>query len=174
MEDSCDSTPTVDATVVDDSTPTVVCSRCGTRCPMGIRCINPKCRCLLKGTQLARTHGLYAQKPLPADIVESVEALRAGVVSDRGGASELSTLEHSYVAKLGDIEIAIRLLTEDIATHGLLTPSGRVRDSYEKLLAGLAAFDRYAQRIGLERRARRLDLAQAFAEQERERERERA
>ena len=41
--------------------------------------------------------------------------------------------------------------TQDIAANGLLTPGGRVRDVYEKLLAGLAAFDRYAQRVGLQR-----------------------
>jgi len=55
---------------------------------------------------------------------------------------------------LGDIDITIRLLTHDIATNGLLTPGGRVRDVYDKLLAGLAAFDRYAQRVGLQRRAK--------------------
>ena len=80
----------------------------------------------------------------------------SGIASDLGGASELSTLENSYVSKLGDIDITIRLLTHDIAVNGLLTPGGRVRDVYDKLLAGLAAFDRYAQRVGLERRAKRV------------------
>jgi hypothetical protein len=98
-----------------------------------------------------------------------VDALREGVIADRGGESELSTLEHSYIEKLGDIDVTIRLLTRDIATNGLLMPSGRVRDVYDKLLAGLAAFDRYAQRIGLERRAKHIDLAAAFAAQERDR-----
>jgi hypothetical protein len=49
-----------------------------------------------------------------------VDALREGVIADRGGESELSTLEHSYIEKLGDIDVTIRLLTRDIATNGLL------------------------------------------------------
>jgi len=81
----------------------------------------------------------------------------SGIASDLGGTTELSTLENSYVRKLGDIDITIRLLTHDIAVNGLLTPGGRVRDVYDKLLAGLATFDRYAQRVGLERRQRRVE-----------------
>ena len=36
----------------------------------------------------------------------------------------------------------------------ILTPGGRVREVYDKLLAGLSTFDKYAQRIGLERLAK--------------------
>jgi hypothetical protein len=87
----------------------------------------------------------------------------SGVLSDQGGESELSTLEHSYIEKLGDIDTSIRLLTHDIAVNGLLTPGGRVREVYDKLLAGLAAFDRYAQRVGLERKAKRVpSIAEAL------------
>jgi hypothetical protein len=70
---------------------------------------------------------------------------------------ELSTLEHAYIEKLGDIDVTIRLLTSDIAANGLLTPGGKVRHVYDRLLAGLAAFDRYAVRIGVERRAKRVE-----------------
>ena len=144
----------------------VVCSRCQTaNQPDAEHCRS--CRSFLPFNQVALRTGIYSRQPPPSGIREDVEAFRSGVISDRGGESQLSTLETSYVEKLGDIDITIRLLTHDIAVNGLLTPSGRVRGVYDKLLAGLAAFDRYAQRIGLERKAKRLDLAAAIAEQDR-------
>jgi hypothetical protein len=130
---------------------------------------NPQCGSFLPRNDAARTIGIYARNH-PPDLKEHAEALMSGITSDLGGESELSTLENSYVRKLGDIDITIRLLTHDIATNGLLTPGGKVRDVYEKLLAGLAAFDRYAQRVGLERRTKRVqsitDIMREHAEGE--------
>ena len=131
----------------------VVCARCQTLNRADDQLCS-RCRSFLPKNQLQREHGIYSRLPPPADLREKVDALRAGVISDRGGESELSTLERSYVEKLGDIDVTIRLLTHDIAVHGLLTKSGGVRGVYDKLLAGLAAFDRYAVRVGLERRAK--------------------
>lgn len=132
---------------------TVRCRRCGTDSPYGTD-LCPICRLILPSNKLNLRHGLYGTAPLSSDLRDGDAAFRAGVISDRGGEDELTTLEHSYVEKLADINIAIQLLTRDISANGLITPSGRVRDSYEKLLAGLAAFDRYAMRLGLERRAK--------------------
>jgi hypothetical protein len=131
----------------------VVCARCQTpNEPDAPLCVS--CKSFLPANQLQRKTGIYSRQPPPAEIREKVDGLRAGVIADRGGASELSTLELSYVEKLGDIDVTIRLLTHDIAVNGLMTPGGNVRAIYDKLLAGLAAFDRYAQRIGVERRQR--------------------
>ena len=105
------------------------------------------------GNQAARQTGLYARQQ-PADVRTAADDLMRGIVSDLGGESELSTLQASYVRKVADIEITIRLLTSDIARHGLLTPGGGVRPVYDKLLAGLDRFDRFAQRLGLERKAK--------------------
>lgn len=131
----------------------VICARCQTLNRADDQLCS-RCKSFLPKNQLQREHGIYSRLPPPADLREKVDDLRAGVISDRGGDSELSTLERSYVEKLGDIDVTIRLLTHDIAVHGLLTKSGGVRGVYDKLLAGLAAFDRYAQRIGVERRAK--------------------
>lgn len=134
---------------------TVTCARCYTENPpTAERCLS--CRSFLARNQVARRTGIYARNQ-PPELKADIEQFLAGIVADRGGESELSTLEHSYVEKLGDIDVTIRLLTHDIATNGLLTPGGRVREVYDKLLAGLAAFDRYAQRIGIERRAKRVE-----------------
>jgi hypothetical protein len=146
----------------------VVCPQCGALNPAGAKVCkaNPKCGSFLPANQAARTTGIYARSQ-PSDIHQHAEAFTAGVISDLGGASELTTLENSYVRKLGDIDVTIRLLTHDIATNGLLTPGGRVRDVYDKLLSGLAAFDRYAQRVGLERRSKRVQsVADIIAEHE--------
>ena len=154
--------------VTSPSTPDggVICPQCGASNPPGSKVCkaNPQCGSFLPSNQAARTTGIYARSH-PPDLEQHRDDLVAGLTSDLGGESELSTLETSYVQKLGDIDTTIRLLTHDIAVNGLLTPGGRVRDVYDKLLAGLAAFDRYAQRVGLERRAKRVDLAQHFAEQ---------
>jgi hypothetical protein len=129
---------------------------------------NPRCGSFLPANQAARTIGIYARTH-PPDLREHADALMSGIASDLGGASELTTLEDSYVRKLGDIDVTIRLLTHDIAVNGLLTPGGRVREVYDKLLAGLAVFDRYAQRVGLDRRSKRVQtVADIIAEHEAE------
>jgi hypothetical protein len=135
----------------------VICPQCGTANPAGSKVCkaNPQCGSFLPSNQAARTIGLYARAQ-PPDLRQHRDDLVAGLISDLGGETDLSTLETSYVEKLGDIDTTIRLLTHDIATKGLLTPGGRVRDVYDKLLAGLAAFDRYAQRVGLDRRPKRV------------------
>jgi hypothetical protein len=131
----------------------VVCARCQTpNAPDEAVCVS--CKSFLPANQLQRKTGIYSRQPPPPEIREKADELRAGVITDRGGLSELTTLELSYVEKLGDLDVTIRLLTHEIATNGLLTPGGNVRAVYDKLLAGLAAFDRYAQRIGVERRQR--------------------
>ena len=115
----------------------------------------------VKGNQAARRTGVYARIQ-PAKFRMTADTLMSGVVQDLGGHSELSTLQRSYARKLGDLEITLRLLTSDIAQHGLMTPGGRVRGSYDKLLAGLATFDRYAQRLGLERRQKRVNTPEQW------------
>lgn len=133
--------------------PDVICRRCGTANEPGDRCHNPTCKSTILGNQLARTNGLYARH-LPPDLQMRVDDFRAGVISDGGGTSELSAIKTGYIQKLAGLEGTLHLLVDDIARNGLFTPGGRVRPVYEKLLAGLAAWDRYAQRIGMERQTK--------------------
>lgn len=107
------------------------------------------------GNQVARQHGPYAARQ-PAELLAVVEEFTAGVVSDLGGASELSTIERAYVGRLGRVELTLRLLEADIAEHGLMTSAGGVRKVYAQYLAGLDRWDRLAQRLGLRRRQRRV------------------
>ena len=136
------------------------CGRCGNVIEAGWRC---KCGSVGPRNQLARKGGFRAVHH-PPDLRMTADELMAGIVSDLGGEPEMSTLERSYARKLADIEVTIRLATADIARAGLLTPGGRVRDSYGALLAGIDRFDRLAMRLGLKRRSRDVqDLAQHLA-----------
>ena len=135
---------------------------CQATVPAGAdRC--PRCGVWQLGNQGPRQSGIYARNQ-PADLRMTADELVDGIVSDLGGPTELSTLEKSYARKLGDTEILLRLLAADIARRGLFTPGGRVRDSYDKFLAGVQVFDRLGQRLGLKRRQKQVtDLARALS-----------
>lgn len=110
------------------------------------------------GNQVARQHGVYASQQ-SAELAAEVDAFLAGLLSDLGGESELSTVELAYVARLCRLELTLRLLETDIAASGLVTPAGGVRRIYEHYLHGLDRFDRLAQRLGMRRRARPVESA---------------
>jgi len=83
------------------------CKRCGaTLDGVADRC--PTCKSFAPRNQAARTVGLRAVHQ-PAELRMTADELMAGIVSDLGGDSELSTLERSYVRKIGDLEITLRL-----------------------------------------------------------------
>lgn len=140
-----------------------VCRSCGTVNPIEAdACENPRCRKLLALNQHARQHGLYAARQ-PAELVAEVEAFAGGVVSDQGGAEELSTIERAYVGRLSRLELSLRLLEADIAEHGLVTSAGGVRKVYAQYLLGVDRWDRLAQRLGLRRRARAVNFQERLA-----------
>ena len=132
--------------------PTTACPRCGLQAPADADACS-KCGGFLPGNQVARQSGIYARLH-PPDLRMTADTLLRGIVADKGGEAEMSTLELSYVRKLTDLEIVIRLMTSDIARRGLLTPAGNVRNVSDKLMTALSVFDRYASRIGLERKPR--------------------
>ena len=101
-------------------------------------------------------HGLYRHEQ-PADLVESVDAFKANVVTDLGGEAEMSELEKSYVDKLGFLEVASRLLVSDLGRNGVILPGGRrPRESLDKLLSVIDRWDRLAQRLGMGRKTKPL------------------
>jgi hypothetical protein len=120
------------------------------------------------GNQVARKSGIYSaavkRGEVPTELRLSVDEFRAGLISDRGGASELTTIEAGYITRLCDIEVCCRLLQNDLVTRGMFTAKGRVRSSYDKFLATIDRWDRLA-RAGLDRRARHVPSLQEFLEQ---------
>jgi hypothetical protein len=113
----------------------------------------------IPGNQARRVHGVRAFETtgrLPDTLRQSVDEFRACVIADRGGAAELSTLESAYCRRLGEAEAVVRLLASDLASRGLFTPRGRVRNTFQRWTEAVALWDRLAQRVGVDRRARAL------------------
>jgi hypothetical protein len=113
------------------------------------------------GNQTARTHGVRAFEArgdgtLPADLRVSVDEFRAQIIADRGGIDNLTAIEAGYIAKLTDVDVMSRLLMADLRERGVFTPKGRVRNTFTKLLDVFAAWDRFAQRVGPDRRPKRV------------------
>ena len=100
---------------------------------------------------------------LPDDVRVDLDAWSGQLMADRGGATELSAIEGAYCRRLTQLEGALELLGRDLHQHGVMTPRGRPRAAYRTFLDTLATFDRLAQRLGLERKAKRVDLARALS-----------
>ena len=100
---------------------------------------------------------------LPDVLRQTVEEFRQAVITDRGGSSELSTLEAAYIRRLSEVETVARLLAADLASRGLTTPRGRVRGTFSRWLECLDRWDRLAQRVGTDRRSRAVTLRDYLA-----------
>jgi hypothetical protein len=103
------------------------------------------------GNQVARKSGIYSaaikRGEVPADLRQSVDEFRAGLIADAGGTSALTTIQASYIAERCDLDVCRRMLMNELVTRGLFTAKGRVRSIYDKLLATLNMCDRVSQRI---------------------------
>jgi hypothetical protein len=102
---------------------------------------------LRSGVRRFEKHGTVAP-----EIGLSVQDFTARVVTDRG--DDLTAVQSAYVRRLGELETVARLLATDLAQRGLFTPRGRVRSTFSKWLETLDRWDRFAQRVGAERKAR--------------------
>lgn len=132
----------------------VICSRCRTTNAAGVdRCVS--CQAFMRGNRSAVETGLYRRQQ-PIELRREVDAIVAGIVADKGGESECSTLLKSYIRELGEVVLMLRLLVNDIAAHGLLSPSHAPRRVLDAYFAGVDRFDRLATRIGVKREARPL------------------
>jgi hypothetical protein len=121
------------------------------------------------GNVAARTHGAWSfergrgEAAVPAPLLQSIDEFRAGVVADRGGLSNLTTVEVALIRRLGELEAVCRLLAGDIAARGAFTPRGRIRHVYRMWLETLDRFDKYCARVGSDRRARSVTLQERLA-----------
>jgi hypothetical protein len=135
------------------------CRRCGVEAPAGTDAC-PSCHSFLKGSQAARTHGLYSRR-LPDDLRQSVDAWIDDVVSAQGGLDELERepLRTGLIRSLKTAETGERLaIAAVIKAGGLDTPKGR--EIYVKAL--LPTIDRKLRlslELGLARRQRAIPTA---------------
>ena len=109
--------------------------------------------------QFARTHGVRAFETrgagtLPGDLRQTVDEFRVQVTLDRGGVEHLTAIEAGYIRRLGELETVARLLASDLAQRGIFTPKGRVRGTFGRWLETLDRWDKFAGRVGADRRAR--------------------
>jgi hypothetical protein len=127
------------------------------RCERGHNLVGHPGPAWKNGVRQFEQHG---ERVLAPDLRQSVDAFRDAVISDRGGVENLTAIEGGYVRRLGELETVVRLLASDLASRGLFTPKGRVRSTVVHWLATLDRWDKFAMRVGIERRARRIPTLQ--------------
>jgi hypothetical protein len=118
------------------------------------------------GNQARRIHGVRGFETtgrLPDVLRQTVEEFRLAVIADRGGEAEMSTLDAAYIRRLTEAETVVRLIASDLAKRGLFTPRGRVRNTFSRWTEAMNLWDRLAQRIGTDRRARAVSLQDYLA-----------
>jgi hypothetical protein len=124
---------------------------------------NPKNQCVrghfIVGSQQRLTHGARAferhgDAVVPADVRLSADDFLKGIIADKGGATNLSTLKREYAQRGRDLRVMLDLILQELVRNGLTTKGGRVRSAVSKYLEIFDRFDKVAQRLGLERDAR--------------------
>lgn len=113
-----------------------------------------------EGNQAAREHGVRAFEDsgaLPPALVEQRAADVAGIVTDLGGPTELTTAQRLLVEQAGHVSTIVRLYAAHIEQHGPFTSKGRVRATTAGLLAAVDRLHRLLVTLGLERRARKAE-----------------
>jgi len=115
--------------------------------------------------------GRYCKDPtkLPVEMQDAVgdlSSFRAGIVSDRGGASELATIDAGYVDRLVEAEGLVRLLGHDLRVRGVFSVRGRVRSAFNAYMAAVDRWDKIAKVLGLGRRQRDIGTMTAREYQE--------
>lgn len=123
-----------------------------------------------EGNGAARRTGVRAFEErgaaaLPPDVRDALASFQAGVTADQGGPGELTTIGAAYVRRLVELEGCMDLLVADLRTRGLMTPRGRVRNSYTLLLQTIDRWDRLAQRLGMRRRERQVPSFTEYRQQ---------
>lgn len=122
------------------------------------------------GNQARRTHGLYSfrdqgDRAIPADLRMSADEMLAGILADKGGAENLTTLKRGYAQQARTFHVMMDLVGNELVRNGLTTKSGRVRSAVTKYLEIFDRFDKCAQRLGLEREARQVPSLSAYLAQ---------
>ena len=124
---------------------------------------NPKNMCVrghfIPGSQQRLTHGARAferhgDAVVPPDVRLTADDMLAGIIADKGGANNLTTLKREYAQQARHFRVMLDLILHDLVRNGVTTKGGRVRSAVSKYLEIFDRFDKVAQRLGLERDAR--------------------
>jgi hypothetical protein len=123
------------------------------RCERGHNLVGHPGPAWKNGVRQFEQHG---ERVLAPDLRGSINEFRDAVIADRGGVENLTAIEAGYVRRLVELETVVRLLASDLAARGIFTARGRARSTVAHWLATLDRWDRFALRVGIERRARRV------------------
>jgi hypothetical protein len=124
---------------------------------------NPKNQCVrghfIVGSQQRLTHGARAferhgDAVVPADVRMTADDMLAGIIADKGGANNLTTLKRELAQQARNFRVMLDLILHDLVRNGVTTKGGRVRSAVSRYLEIFDRFDKVAQRLGLERDAR--------------------
>jgi hypothetical protein len=115
----------------------------------------------MRGNQLHRTHGAYSfrdrgDRAVADTLRQSADEMAAGIIADKGGVENLTTIQREFINQLRNLRIMADLLAHDLVARGLHTKGGRVRSSHGKLLETLDRLYRFAQAIGPGREPRQV------------------
>lgn len=112
------------------------------------------------GNSASVRSGIYRARlragEIPPELLADMMGFREAVVTDLGGPEALTEIQRGLVGRLVELETFSRLLVADIQAHGIVGKSGRERSSYRNYLATIDRWDRIAQRLGADRRAKNL------------------
>jgi hypothetical protein len=111
------------------------------------------------GNRAALQHGARAfsdhgESALTPELREQMAEFRDALVADQGGEGELTALRAGYVRRLVELETMSRLFSEDLRRKGLFTERGHTRAAFRAFLETIDRWDRIAQRLGIDRRAK--------------------
>ena len=101
---------------------------------------------------------------IPSELLLEMTAFREAVSADRGGLEQMTEIERGYTRRLVELETFCRLLVGDIQARGIVTKAGRVRNSYTLFLSTCDRWDRIAGKLGMDRREKRLNVAERLAQ----------
>jgi hypothetical protein len=122
---------------------------------------DPKTGRFQKGHLVNQKHGaitLERRGPSPEQAA-AMQQWRSQVITELGCEAELSTIKRHLIDHLVMIGTMIIFLGEYLAAVGPLTPRGRQRSAVSSFLSCVAAYDKTAKTLGLERKAKRLQSA---------------
>jgi hypothetical protein len=113
---------------------------------------NPKNQCVrghfIVGSQQRLTHGApaferHGDAVVPADVRLSADDMLKGIIADKGGAQNLTTLKRELAQQARNFRVMLDLILHDLVRNGVTTKGGRVRSAVSKYLEILTASTRW-------------------------------
>jgi hypothetical protein len=106
---------------------------------------------------------LHVRLALLAECRSALAERRNGILADLGGPDGLSIIRTDLVERYLETSLLAEWLGGNLLAEGALTAKGKARAAATLYLQVLDRVSRLASTLGLDRRAKRLNVAQEFA-----------